>query len=156
MSLSSQNKEKKKLKYGISFSQFTNMKNIRKHEEHTSRKLIQIKWSNTIKVQTTDLAKYNPKTQVKIQTSTHPHTSKPTDPSVTMPQIPFFKPQQPKETQSLNQINKEEEKYSTTFDPTFYTRLASKLSPLLLWGYLSLGHGGILELQSFFMCPWWH
>ena len=51
------------------------------------------------------------------------------DLSVTMPQIPFFKPQQPKETQSLNQINKEEEKYNTTFDPTFYTRLASKLSP---------------------------
>ena len=100
--------------------------------------------------------KIQPKTQVKIQTSTHPNTSKPTDPTVTMPQIPFFKPQQPKETQSLNQINKEEEKYSTTFDPTFYTRLASKLSPLLLWGYLSLGHGGILELQSFFMCPWWH
>ena len=102
---------------------------IHKHEEHTPRKLIQIKSSNTIKVQTTDLSKYNPKTQVKIQTSTHPHTSKPMDPSVTMPQIPFFKPQKPKETQSLNQINKEEEKYSTTFDPTFYTRLASKLSP---------------------------
>ena len=101
---------------------------IHKHEEHTPRKLIQIKSSNTIKVQTTDLSKYNPKTQVKIQTSTHPHTSKPMDPSVTMPQIPFFKPQKPKETQSLNQINKEEEKYSTTFDPTFYTRLASKLT----------------------------
>ena len=49
---------------------------------------------------------YNLKTQVKIQTSTHPHTSKPTNPLVTMPQIPFFKPQQPKETQSLNQINR--------------------------------------------------
>ena len=105
------------------------MKNTHKPEEHTLRKLIQIKLSNTIKVQTTDISKYNPKTQVKIQTSTHPHTSKPIDPSITMPQIPFFKPQKPKETQSLNQINKEEEKYSTTFDPTFYTRLASKLSP---------------------------
>ena len=30
-----------------------------------------------------------------MQTSTHPHTFKPTDPSITMPQIPFFKPQQP-------------------------------------------------------------
>ena len=56
------------------------MKNTHKHEEHTLRKLIQIKLSNTIKVQTTDLAKYNPKTQVKIQTSKHPQTSKPTDP----------------------------------------------------------------------------
>ena len=105
------------------------MKNIHKHEEHTPRKLLQIKSSNTIEVQTTNLSKYNPKTQVKIQTSSHPHTSKPMDPSITMSQIPFFKPQQPKETQSLNQINKEEEKYSTTFDPMFYTRLASKLSP---------------------------
>ena len=50
MSLSSQNKKNKnkrktRLKYGIGFSQFTNMKNIHKHEEHTSRKLIQIKSS---------------------------------------------------------------------------------------------------------------
>ena len=52
MSLSSQNKKKKnerkkKLKYGIGFSQFTNMKNIHKHEEHILRKLIQIKSSKT-------------------------------------------------------------------------------------------------------------
>ena len=54
MSLSSQNKKKKKkkkqnkrktrLKYGISFSQFTNMKNIH------PKKLIQIKSSNTFKI----------------------------------------------------------------------------------------------------------
>ena len=69
MSLSSQNKKnkrKRRLKYCISFSQFINMKNIHKHEEHKSRKLIQIKSSNTIKVQTTDLLKYNPKTQAYI------------------------------------------------------------------------------------------
>ena len=65
---------------------------IHKHEEHTPRKLIQIKSSNTIKVQTTDLSKYNPKTQVKIQTSTHPHTSKPTDPLVTMLKSHFSNP----------------------------------------------------------------
>ena len=52
MSLSSQNKKKKrkkekKLKYGIGFSQFTNMKNIHKHEEHIPKKLIQIKSSKT-------------------------------------------------------------------------------------------------------------
>ena len=52
MSLSVQNEEKKnknkrktRLKYGIGFSQFTNMKNIYKHEEHTPKKLIQIKSS---------------------------------------------------------------------------------------------------------------
>ena len=64
MSLSTQKKKKKtttttRLKYGISFSQFTNIKNIHKHEEHTPKKLIQIKSSNTIKIQTTDLSKYN-------------------------------------------------------------------------------------------------
>ena len=45
----SQNKKNKKTKrktkliYGIGFSSFTNMKNIHKYEEHTPRKLIQIK-----------------------------------------------------------------------------------------------------------------
>ena len=34
------------------------MKNIHKHEEHTPRKLIQIKSSNTIKVQTVDLSQW--------------------------------------------------------------------------------------------------
>ena len=32
------NKRKTRLKYGISFSQFINMKNIHKHEEHTPKK----------------------------------------------------------------------------------------------------------------------
>ena len=34
-----QNKRKTRLKYGIGFSPFTDMKNIHKHEEHTPRKL---------------------------------------------------------------------------------------------------------------------
>ena len=48
------------------------MKNIHKHEEHTPRQLIQTKPSNTIKVKTTNLSKYNPKIQVKIHCPSQP------------------------------------------------------------------------------------
>ena len=85
-------KEKKKKKRKNKIKIWYQFLTIHKHEEHKLIKLVQIKSSNTIKVQTTDLSKYNPKTQVKTQTSAHPHTSKPTDLLVTMPQIPFFKP----------------------------------------------------------------
>ena len=53
------------------------MKNIHKHEEHTPKKLIQIKLSNTIKVQTTDLSKYNPQNpsqNININKPTHIQT----------------------------------------------------------------------------------
>ena len=52
------------------------MKNIHKHEEHTPKKLIQIKSSNTFKIpskyKSQTYQKYNPKTQVKIHCPPQP------------------------------------------------------------------------------------
>ena len=61
-------KKKKKNKIKICYKFLT----IHKHKEHTSRKPIQIKSSNTIKVKTTNLSKYNLKIQVKIHCPSQP------------------------------------------------------------------------------------
>ena len=76
MSLSSQNKKKKKKtktkqkknKIKIWYKFLT----IHKYEEYIPKKPIQIKSSNTIKVKTTNLSKYNPKIQVKIHCPSQP------------------------------------------------------------------------------------